>query len=149
LYIWDFLWDIYLKRNVCTHRGVDFSKSGFGPRTIILCDQVCTLVLMSLQNLLWHRVYFFFLLLWFSDWCTYELSTYGFVLFYWANLTLPPLLLQCEKEYHVGCLRDHKMAFLKVCSCCPTFIYGYISLGTNFSFVVWTCMWPITGIARR
>lgn len=39
-------------------RGVDFSKSGFGPRTIILCDQ-------------------------------------------------------CEKEYHVGCLRDHKMAFLK------------------------------------
>ncbi|TKY62074.1 Increased DNA methylation 1 [Spatholobus suberectus] len=39
-------------------RGVDFSRSGFGPRTIILCDQ-------------------------------------------------------CEKEYHVGCLRDHKMAFLK------------------------------------
>ncbi|XP_057438222.1 increased DNA methylation 1 [Lotus japonicus] len=39
-------------------RGVDFSKSGFGPRTIILCDQ-------------------------------------------------------CEKEYHVGCLRDHKMAYLK------------------------------------
>ncbi|KAL2345140.1 hypothetical protein Fmac_006425 [Flemingia macrophylla] len=39
-------------------RGVDFSRSGFGPRTIILCDQ-------------------------------------------------------CEKEYHVGCLRDHKMAYLK------------------------------------
>ncbi|XP_058757388.1 uncharacterized protein LOC131630642 isoform X2 [Vicia villosa] len=39
-------------------RGVDFSRSGFGPRTIILCDQ-------------------------------------------------------CEKEYHVGCLGDHKMAFLK------------------------------------
>ncbi|KAI9107217.1 hypothetical protein K1719_021826 [Acacia pycnantha] len=39
-------------------RGYDFSKSGFGPRTIILCDQ-------------------------------------------------------CEKEYHVGCLRDHKMAYLK------------------------------------
>ncbi|CAL5194133.1 unnamed protein product [Lathyrus oleraceus] len=39
-------------------RGVDFSRSGFGPRTIILCDQ-------------------------------------------------------CEKEYHVGCLMDHKMAFLK------------------------------------
>ncbi|KAK7245037.1 hypothetical protein RIF29_39867 [Crotalaria pallida] len=39
-------------------RGVDFSKSGFGPRTIIICDQ-------------------------------------------------------CEKEYHVGCLRDHKMAYLK------------------------------------
>ncbi|XP_054812842.1 uncharacterized protein LOC129313599 isoform X2 [Prosopis cineraria] len=38
--------------------GYDFSKSGFGPRTIILCDQ-------------------------------------------------------CEKEYHVGCLRDHKMAYLK------------------------------------
>ncbi|KAI9107228.1 hypothetical protein K1719_021837 [Acacia pycnantha] len=39
-------------------RGYDFSKSGFGPRTIILCDQ-------------------------------------------------------CEKEYHVGCLRDHKMQYLK------------------------------------
>ncbi|KAK7396614.1 hypothetical protein VNO78_17742 [Psophocarpus tetragonolobus] len=39
-------------------RGIDFSRSGFGPRTIILCDQ-------------------------------------------------------CEKEYHVGCLRDHKMAYLK------------------------------------
>ncbi|XP_045793681.1 uncharacterized protein LOC123888631 isoform X2 [Trifolium pratense] len=39
-------------------RGVGFSRSGFGPRTIIFCDQ-------------------------------------------------------CEKEYHVGCLRDHKMAFLK------------------------------------
>ncbi|KAK4281555.1 hypothetical protein QN277_013033 [Acacia crassicarpa] len=39
-------------------RGYDFSKSGFGPRTIIICDQ-------------------------------------------------------CEKEYHVGCLRDHKMAYLK------------------------------------
>ncbi|CAI8602516.1 unnamed protein product [Vicia faba] len=39
-------------------RGSDFSKSGFGPRTIIICDQ-------------------------------------------------------CEKEYHVGCLRDHKMAYLK------------------------------------
>ncbi|CAI8614716.1 unnamed protein product [Vicia faba] len=39
-------------------RGVDFSRSGFGPRTIILCDQ-------------------------------------------------------CEKEYHVGCLRDHKMAYLE------------------------------------
>ncbi|XP_048142035.1 uncharacterized protein LOC115735048 isoform X2 [Rhodamnia argentea] len=39
-------------------RGYDFSKSGFGPRTIILCDQ-------------------------------------------------------CEKEYHVGCLRDHRMASLK------------------------------------
>ncbi|XP_023539466.1 uncharacterized protein LOC111800114 isoform X2 [Cucurbita pepo subsp. pepo] len=39
-------------------RGSDFSKSGFGPRTIILCDQ-------------------------------------------------------CEKEFHVGCLKDHKMAFLK------------------------------------
>ncbi|KAJ1418903.1 Zinc finger, PHD-type [Sesbania bispinosa] len=39
-------------------RGVDFSRSGFGPRTIIICDQ-------------------------------------------------------CEKEYHVGCLRDHKMAYLK------------------------------------
>ncbi|XP_057742416.1 increased DNA methylation 1-like [Arachis stenosperma] len=38
--------------------GSDFSRSGFGPRTIIFCDQ-------------------------------------------------------CEKEYHVGCLRDHKMAFLK------------------------------------
>ncbi|XP_073223686.1 uncharacterized protein [Cicer arietinum] len=39
-------------------RGSDFSRSGFGPRTIIICDQ-------------------------------------------------------CEKEYHVGCLRDHKMAYLK------------------------------------
>ncbi|XP_045808340.1 increased DNA methylation 1-like [Trifolium pratense] len=39
-------------------RGSDFSRSGFGPRTIIICDQ-------------------------------------------------------CEKKYHVGCLRDHKMAFLK------------------------------------
>ncbi|XP_061337691.1 uncharacterized protein LOC133284642 [Gastrolobium bilobum] len=39
-------------------RGSDFSISGFGPRTIIICDQ-------------------------------------------------------CEKEYHVGCLRDHKMAYLK------------------------------------
>ncbi|KAH9623224.1 hypothetical protein KSS87_017156 [Heliosperma pusillum] len=38
-------------------RGFDFSKSGFGPRTIILCDQ-------------------------------------------------------CEKEYHVGCLKDHDMADL-------------------------------------
>ncbi|XLT40320.1 hypothetical protein HN873_071612, partial [Arachis hypogaea] len=38
--------------------GSDFSRSGFGPRTIIFCDQ-------------------------------------------------------CKKEYHVGCLRDHKMAFLK------------------------------------
>ncbi|XP_065855384.1 uncharacterized protein [Euphorbia lathyris] len=39
-------------------RGCDFSRSGFGPRTIILCDQ-------------------------------------------------------CEKEFHVGCLRNHKMANLK------------------------------------
>lgn len=39
-------------------RASDFSKSGFGPRTIILCDQ-------------------------------------------------------CEKEFHVGCLKDQKMAFLK------------------------------------
>ncbi|XP_018850599.1 uncharacterized protein LOC109013101 isoform X2 [Juglans regia] len=39
-------------------RGYDFSKSGFGPRTILLCDQ-------------------------------------------------------CEMEFHVGCLRDHKMAYLK------------------------------------
>ncbi|KAA8518666.1 hypothetical protein F0562_016140 [Nyssa sinensis] len=39
-------------------RGYDFSKSGFGPRTVILCDQ-------------------------------------------------------CEKEYHVGCLKKHKMADLK------------------------------------
>ncbi|RVW47942.1 Increased DNA methylation 1 [Vitis vinifera] len=39
-------------------RGYDFSKSGFGPRTIILCDQ-------------------------------------------------------CEKEFHIGCLRDHKMQDLK------------------------------------
>ncbi|TKY53008.1 Increased DNA methylation 1 [Spatholobus suberectus] len=39
-------------------RSSDFSRSGFGPRTIIICDQ-------------------------------------------------------CEKEYHVGCLRDHKMAYLK------------------------------------
>jgi hypothetical protein len=31
-------------------RGVDFSRSGFGPRTIIFCDQVCTLVLMSVQR---------------------------------------------------------------------------------------------------
>lgn len=39
-------------------RGYDFSKSGFGPRTILLCDQ-------------------------------------------------------CEMEFHVGCLRDQKMAYLK------------------------------------
>ncbi|KAJ8899731.1 hypothetical protein K2173_019430 [Erythroxylum novogranatense] len=39
-------------------RGYDFSRSGFGPRTIILCDQ-------------------------------------------------------CEKEFHVGCLRSHKIANLK------------------------------------
>ncbi|KAG6637970.1 increased DNA methylation 1-like isoform X2 [Carya illinoinensis] len=39
-------------------RGYDFSKSGFGPRTILLCDQ-------------------------------------------------------CEMEFHVGCLRDHKMAYLR------------------------------------
>ncbi|XP_022742168.1 uncharacterized protein LOC111293619 isoform X2 [Durio zibethinus] len=39
-------------------RACDFSKSGFGPRTIILCDQ-------------------------------------------------------CEKEYHIGCLRSHKMADLR------------------------------------
>lgn len=26
------------------HRGYDFSKSGFGPRTIILCDQVTSFV---------------------------------------------------------------------------------------------------------
>ncbi|KHN48229.1 Chromodomain-helicase-DNA-binding protein 4, partial [Glycine soja] len=39
-------------------RSSDFSRSGFGPRTIIICDQ-------------------------------------------------------CEKEYHVGCLRDHKKAYLK------------------------------------
>ncbi|XWS55912.1 hypothetical protein CRYUN_Cryun09bG0040800 [Craigia yunnanensis] len=39
-------------------RACDFSKSGFGPRTIILCDQ-------------------------------------------------------CEKEYHIGCLRTHKMADLR------------------------------------
>ncbi|XP_027365293.1 uncharacterized protein LOC113872165 [Abrus precatorius] len=39
-------------------RASDFSRSGFGPRTIIICDQ-------------------------------------------------------CEKEYHVGCLSDHKMAYLK------------------------------------
>ncbi|KAK9279234.1 hypothetical protein L1049_012912 [Liquidambar formosana] len=39
-------------------RGHDFSKSGFGPRTVILCDQ-------------------------------------------------------CEKEFHVGCLKDHKMEDLK------------------------------------
>ncbi|KAL5743057.1 hypothetical protein ACOSP7_029789 [Xanthoceras sorbifolium] len=39
-------------------RGCDFSKSGFGPRTILLCDQ-------------------------------------------------------CEKEFHVGCLRKHKMADLR------------------------------------
>ncbi|KAG7961200.1 hypothetical protein I3843_09G004200 [Carya illinoinensis] len=39
-------------------RGYDFSKSGFGPRTILLCDQ-------------------------------------------------------CEMEFHVGCLREHKMAYLK------------------------------------
>ncbi|CAK9157701.1 unnamed protein product [Ilex paraguariensis] len=39
-------------------RGYDFSKSGFGPRTVILCDQ-------------------------------------------------------CEKEYHVGCLKKHKMADFK------------------------------------
>ncbi|KAA8544144.1 hypothetical protein F0562_022220 [Nyssa sinensis] len=39
-------------------RGHDFSKSGFGPRTVILCDQ-------------------------------------------------------CEKEYHVGCLKEHKMDDLK------------------------------------
>ncbi|CAI0407569.1 unnamed protein product [Linum tenue] len=39
-------------------RGHDFSRSGFGPRTIIICDQ-------------------------------------------------------CEKEFHVGCLRSHKMANLK------------------------------------
>ncbi|XP_057984255.1 uncharacterized protein LOC131168662 [Malania oleifera] len=39
-------------------RGHDFHKSGFGPRTVILCDQ-------------------------------------------------------CEKEFHVGCLKDHKMADLK------------------------------------
>ncbi|KAM1386015.1 hypothetical protein PS1_032516 [Malus domestica] len=39
-------------------RGYDFSKSGFGPRTIILCDQ-------------------------------------------------------CEKEFHVGCLKKHKMSNLK------------------------------------
>ncbi|KAI4349071.1 hypothetical protein L6164_009713 [Bauhinia variegata] len=50
-------------------RAYDFSRSGFGPRTIILCDQ-------------------------------------------------------CEKEYHVGCLRDHKMAYLKELPegnwyCCP------------------------------
>lgn len=50
-------------------RGYDFSKSGFGPRTIILCDQ-------------------------------------------------------CEKEYHVGCLKKHKMANLKELPrgkwfCCP------------------------------
>ncbi|KAM7464228.1 hypothetical protein LguiA_032349 [Lonicera macranthoides] len=39
-------------------RGYDYSKSGFGPRTVILCDQ-------------------------------------------------------CEKEYHVGCLKEHEMADLK------------------------------------
>ncbi|GAB4833544.1 hypothetical protein Ancab_031787 [Ancistrocladus abbreviatus] len=39
-------------------RGSDFAKSGFGPRTILFCDQ-------------------------------------------------------CEKEYHVGCLKEHKMADLK------------------------------------
>ncbi|XWS43506.1 hypothetical protein CRYUN_Cryun16bG0109900 [Craigia yunnanensis] len=54
-------------------RACDFSKSGFGPRTIILCDQ-------------------------------------------------------CEKEYHIGCLRTHKMADLReiprgkwfCCSDCST-----------------------------
>ncbi|KAF2307479.1 hypothetical protein GH714_029023 [Hevea brasiliensis] len=50
-------------------RAYDFSRSGFGPRTIILCDQ-------------------------------------------------------CEKEFHVGCLRSHKMANLKELPegkwfCCP------------------------------
>nr|GMD94915.1 increased DNA methylation 1 isoform X1 [Ipomoea batatas] len=39
-------------------RGYDFSRSGFGPRTVILCDQ-------------------------------------------------------CEKEYHIGCLKKHKIADLK------------------------------------
>ncbi|KAL3569577.1 hypothetical protein D5086_029467 [Populus alba] len=51
------LWlDISLVFVLC--RGYDFMRSGFGPRTIILCDQ-------------------------------------------------------CEKEFHVGCLRSHKMANLK------------------------------------
>ncbi|XP_054803918.1 increased DNA methylation 1-like [Prosopis cineraria] len=51
--------DVDTELNGCALcRACDFSKSGFGPRTIIICDQ-------------------------------------------------------CDKEFHVGCLRDHKMSFLK------------------------------------
>lgn len=66
-------------------RGYDFSKSGFGPRTVILCDQV--LFMASLIDL------------------NVESYTLNIVSF-----------LQCEKEYHVGCLKKCKIADLKVCT---------------------------------
>lgn len=36
-----FLFTCILLKEICVCRACDFSKSGFGPRTIIICDQVC------------------------------------------------------------------------------------------------------------
>lgn len=64
----------------------DFSRGGFNDRTVIICDQV------YFSHIMPRKVWFFS--------C------------HWKNLVCH--WIQCEREYHVGCLRDHKMADLKV-----------------------------------
>ncbi|KAL4573385.1 hypothetical protein LXL04_020188 [Taraxacum kok-saghyz] len=67
-----------------TELGHDFSKSVFNDRIVTVCDQVNRYLNLVLVNL---------------DLCLFPL------LITW--------LCRCEREYHIGCLREHKMADLE------------------------------------
>ena len=69
-------------------RSHDFSIGKFDDRTVILCDQV---------------------LLFLVSYSRFSLPT-SFL----SNGHFSSLLLKCEKEYHVGCLRENELCDLKV-----------------------------------
>ncbi|KAK3175548.1 hypothetical protein Dsin_033196 [Dipteronia sinensis] len=79
-------------------RGRDFCRSGFGSRTVMLCDQVFSLFLLLLL------LFFIFVLVW--TWCRSRINCL-------VSLLNDMLFLQCEREYHVGCLKENGMEDLK------------------------------------
>ena len=82
-------------------RGADINKSGFGPSTVILCDQV--LFHLSMPVCLVFSLIIDINMDLSKSTVGLQLSTMDFFDF-----------SQCEKEYHVGCLKKNKMADLKV-----------------------------------
>lgn len=98
------LWAWPLLNFLCCCRGHSFCRLGFNSRTVIICDQV------PCWSLLYRSVPL--------------KSVSGFHHFRFFFLFSP----QCEKEFHVGCLKEHNMADLKV-----LYLFGFFFLSDENS----------------